>query len=167
MLRKIRGMDNVDEEFQALVDAIEATKDVEHPWKNITQPKYRPQLTFCSLIPFFQQFTGINVIMFYALSYLKLWVLVTILPLCLLSSLEVLTWLPLLFPFSLWTSLGEGYCSSKVAFKCLFVGLFVGIMIALKFGVSGEGHFSSGEVRYSLIFYMCIRCKDMHGHGVH
>ncbi|CAJ1948456.1 unnamed protein product [Sphenostylis stenocarpa] len=66
MLQRIRGTENVEEEFQELIIATKAAKDVDHPWKNITQPKYRPQLTFCSLIPFFQQFTGINVIMFYA-----------------------------------------------------------------------------------------------------
>jgi MFS family permease len=66
MLQKIRGIDNVEEEFQDLINASEEAKNVEHPWKNITQPKYKPQLTFCSFIPFFQQLTGINVIMFYA-----------------------------------------------------------------------------------------------------
>ncbi|CAJ1948478.1 unnamed protein product [Sphenostylis stenocarpa] len=66
MLQRICGIDNVEEEFQDLVDATTAAKDVEHPWKNITQPKYRPQLTFCSLVPFFQQITSINVTMFYA-----------------------------------------------------------------------------------------------------
>jgi MFS family permease len=66
MLQKIRGTDNVEVEFQDLVDATEAAKRVEHPWKNILQPKYRPQLVICTMIPFFQQLTGINVIMFYA-----------------------------------------------------------------------------------------------------
>ncbi|KAJ9189357.1 hypothetical protein P3X46_000664 [Hevea brasiliensis] len=66
MLKKIRGTNNVDEEFQDLVDATEAAKRVEHPWLNIMKPQYRPQLVICSLIPFFQQITGINVIMFYA-----------------------------------------------------------------------------------------------------
>lgn len=66
MLQKIRGIDNVEEELQELVLASESAKEVEHPWKNITTPKYRPQLTFCTLIPFFQQLTGINVVMFYA-----------------------------------------------------------------------------------------------------
>ena len=66
MLQKIRGSDNVEEEFQDLLEASEAAKSVEHPWRNIIQPKYRPQLVICSLIPFFQQLTGINVIMFYA-----------------------------------------------------------------------------------------------------
>lgn len=66
MLRKIRGTDDVEDEFQDLVDATEAAKRVEHPWKNILEPRYRPQLVMCTLIPFFQQVTGINVIMFYA-----------------------------------------------------------------------------------------------------
>ncbi len=66
MLRKVRGTDNVEEEFHDLVDATEAAKKVDHPWKNIMQPRYRPQLIICILIPFFQQLTGINVIMFYA-----------------------------------------------------------------------------------------------------
>lgn len=66
MLKKIRGTNNVDEEFQDLVDASEAAKRVEHPWRNILKPQYRPQLVICSLIPCFQQLTGINVIMFYA-----------------------------------------------------------------------------------------------------
>ncbi|CAA7036457.1 unnamed protein product [Microthlaspi erraticum] len=66
MLKKIRGAENVDHEFQDLCDACDAAKKVEYPWKNIMKSKYRPVLIFCSAIPFFQQITGINVIMFYA-----------------------------------------------------------------------------------------------------
>ncbi|KAF8029673.1 hypothetical protein BT93_E2180 [Corymbia citriodora subsp. variegata] len=65
-LKRIRGIQNVDEEFQDLVAASEASKLVEHPWMNLLRRKYRPHLTMAILIPFFQQFTGINVIMFYA-----------------------------------------------------------------------------------------------------
>ncbi|KAJ1391678.1 Sugar/inositol transporter [Sesbania bispinosa] len=65
-LQRIRGVDDVDEEFKDLVIASEISKQVEHPWRNLLQRKYRPQLTMAILIPFFQQFTGINVIMFYA-----------------------------------------------------------------------------------------------------
>ncbi|MBA0662400.1 hypothetical protein Goklo_006530 [Gossypium klotzschianum] len=65
-LKKIRGVDDVDEEFRDLVSASDASKLVEHPWRNLLQRKYRPHLTMAILIPFFQQLTGINVIMFYA-----------------------------------------------------------------------------------------------------
>ncbi|XP_011624624.1 sugar transport protein 4 [Amborella trichopoda] len=66
MLRKIRGTDSIEEEYKNLVEASEASKKVTHPWKNILQKKYRPQLVMSIAIPFFQQLTGINVIMFYA-----------------------------------------------------------------------------------------------------
>lgn len=65
-LIKVRGVDDVDEEFDDLIAASEASKQVEDPWKNLFKPKYRPQLVMAILIPFFQQVTGINVIMFYA-----------------------------------------------------------------------------------------------------
>ncbi|KAJ9555119.1 hypothetical protein OSB04_009733 [Centaurea solstitialis] len=65
-LLKIRGVDNVDEEFNDLVAASEESKKVKHPWFNLFRRKYRPQLAFAILIPFFQQLTGMNVFMFYA-----------------------------------------------------------------------------------------------------
>ncbi|CAN6453353.1 unnamed protein product [Victoria cruziana] len=66
MLERIRGTTEVNEEFQDLIDASEASKQVKHPWANIASRKYRPQLVMALAIPFFQQLTGINVIMFYA-----------------------------------------------------------------------------------------------------
>lgn len=66
MLKKIRGIERVDEEYNDLVEAYETSKQVTHPWNNIMERHNRPQLTFAVLIPFFQQLTGINVIMFYA-----------------------------------------------------------------------------------------------------
>ncbi|GMH19502.1 hypothetical protein Nepgr_021343 [Nepenthes gracilis] len=65
-LKRIRGVNDVQEEFNDLVAASEASKLVEHPWRNLLQRKYRPHLTMAIAIPFFQQLTGINVIMFYA-----------------------------------------------------------------------------------------------------
>ncbi|KAH8493592.1 hypothetical protein Peur_061592 [Populus x canadensis] len=65
-LKRVRGVDDVDEEFNDLVAASEASKKVEHSWKNLLQRKYRPHVAMAVMIPFFQQLTGINVIMFYA-----------------------------------------------------------------------------------------------------
>ncbi|KAE8663704.1 Sugar transport protein 1 [Hibiscus syriacus] len=66
LLRKIRGIENVDEEFKDLAKASEAAKLVQSPWRDIVSRKYRPQLTFAILIPLFQQLTGMNVFVFYA-----------------------------------------------------------------------------------------------------
>ncbi|KAK6263043.1 hypothetical protein QUC31_008859 [Theobroma cacao] len=66
LLKKIRGIDNVDEELNDLVEASEASRLVKHPWRDIFRRKYRPQLTFSIFIPSFQQLTGVNVFVFYA-----------------------------------------------------------------------------------------------------
>ncbi|THG10524.1 hypothetical protein TEA_027813 [Camellia sinensis var. sinensis] len=65
-LQRIRGVADVQAEFNDLVDASAASKEVEHPWRDLSMRKYRPQLCLAILIPMFQQLTGINVVMFYA-----------------------------------------------------------------------------------------------------
>ena len=66
-LAKIRGVDDVRAEFEDLTTASEESKAVAHPWRELFfGGRYKPQLAFAVLIPFFQQLTGINVIMFYA-----------------------------------------------------------------------------------------------------
>ena len=66
MLKRVRGTEDVEEEYNDLVAASDESKLVAHPWRNILQPRYRPQLVMAIAIPMFQQLTGINVIMFYA-----------------------------------------------------------------------------------------------------
>lgn len=64
MLQRIRGTTDVQAEFNDLTKA--SSVSIKHPFKNIIQRKYRPQLVMAIAIPFFQQVTGINVISFYA-----------------------------------------------------------------------------------------------------
>ncbi|CAD6241862.1 unnamed protein product [Miscanthus lutarioriparius] len=66
MLQRVRGTDDVADEYDDLVAAGEASRAVTHPWRDIRQRRYRPQLVMAVAIPLFQQLTGINVIMFYA-----------------------------------------------------------------------------------------------------
>ncbi|MCO5547522.1 hypothetical protein L7F22_000972 [Adiantum nelumboides] len=66
VLRKIRGTDNIHAEFEDLVEASRIAQQVKHPFKNLLQRRSRPQLVITCCLQFFQQFTGINAIMFYA-----------------------------------------------------------------------------------------------------
>ncbi|XP_061351794.1 hexose carrier protein HEX6-like [Gastrolobium bilobum] len=66
MLQRIRGTNDVQPELEDLIEASNISNSIKHPFKNILQRKYRPQLVMAIAIPFFQQFTGINVISFYA-----------------------------------------------------------------------------------------------------
>ncbi|XP_055813498.1 sugar transport protein 13 [Solanum dulcamara] len=66
VLRKIRGTNNIEPEFLELVEASRIAKEVKHPFRNLLQRKNRPQLIISVALQIFQQFTGINAIMFYA-----------------------------------------------------------------------------------------------------
>ncbi|XP_047180764.1 sugar transport protein 13-like [Vigna umbellata] len=65
VLRKIRGIENIEPEFLALVDACTVAKEIKHPFRNILDRRNRPQLLISIALHVFQQFTGINAIMFY------------------------------------------------------------------------------------------------------
>nr|GMD63386.1 sugar transport protein 13 [Ipomoea batatas] len=66
VLRKIRGTDNIEPEFLELVEASRLAKEVKHPFRNLLTRRNRPQLIIAVFLQIFQQFTGINAIMFYA-----------------------------------------------------------------------------------------------------
>jgi MFS family permease len=66
VLQKIRGTNNVDVEFDDIVEAVRISASVKNPWRTITRRRYWPQLIISILVPIFQQLTGINAIMFYA-----------------------------------------------------------------------------------------------------
>ncbi|CAK9877158.1 unnamed protein product [Sphagnum jensenii] len=66
VLRRIRGIENVDAEFEDLILAAEESKRITSPFRNLMLRRNRPQLVIAFIMQFFQQFTGINAIMFYA-----------------------------------------------------------------------------------------------------
>ncbi|EFJ37602.1 hypothetical protein SELMODRAFT_402035 [Selaginella moellendorffii] len=66
LLVKIRGTEEVDAEYEDIKEASDLAAAIASPLKNIFERRSRPQLILATLIPFFQQFTGINAIMFYA-----------------------------------------------------------------------------------------------------
>ncbi|KAG5593965.1 hypothetical protein H5410_035197 [Solanum commersonii] len=66
VLERIRGTENVEAEFEDMVDASELARLVKHPFRNILKRRNRPQLIMAILMPTFQILTGINIILFYA-----------------------------------------------------------------------------------------------------
>ncbi|KAJ8617521.1 hypothetical protein MRB53_013707 [Persea americana] len=66
ILKKIRGTRDVDAEFQDMIEASELANSIKHPFRNILEPRNRPQLVMAMLfMPMFQILTGINSILFY------------------------------------------------------------------------------------------------------
>ncbi|XP_041021038.1 sugar transport protein 10-like [Juglans microcarpa x Juglans regia] len=151
MLRKIRGTDNVDEEFKDLVDASEAAKKVDHPWKNILEPRYRPQLIICILIPFFQQLTGINVIMFYAPVLFKTLGFgdnASLMSAVITGVVNVLATFVSIFTVD---KFGRRILFLEGGAQMFICQIAIGVLISLTFGVSGEGTITKGQADMVLL----------------
>lgn len=67
ILKKVRGTEKVEAEFEDLIEASEAARAVKNPFRNLFKLKNRPQLIIGALgIPAFQQLSGMNSILFYS-----------------------------------------------------------------------------------------------------
>ncbi|KAF9623998.1 hypothetical protein IFM89_007696 [Coptis chinensis] len=144
MLQKIRGTNDVDEEFQDLMDASEVSKQVEHPWRNILQSRYRPQLVMAIAIPFFQQFTGINVIMFYAPVLFKTLGFgddASLMSAVITGLVNVVATFVSIFSVD---KKGRRFLFLEGGIQMFICQILVGVTIAVKFGVNGTGTITKG-----------------------
>ena len=66
ILEKIRGTQEVDAEFDDIVDASELANSIKHPFRKVLERRNRPQLVMAICMPAFQILNGINSILFYA-----------------------------------------------------------------------------------------------------
>ncbi|XVE49720.1 hypothetical protein DITRI_Ditri01bG0103700 [Diplodiscus trichospermus] len=154
MLQKIRGTQHVDSEFQDLIDASEAAKKVDHPWRNILQPRYRPQLVLCVLIPFFQQLTGINVIMFYAPVLFKTLGFgddASLMSAVITGTVNVVATVVSIYSVD---KFGRRALFLEGGVQMIISQIAVGIMIAVKFGINGDGDLSRADANL-LLFLIC------------
>jgi sugar porter (SP) family MFS transporter len=66
VLQRIRGVEGVDVEYADILEAARQSNLIKYPYANICKRKYRPQLITVLVFMIFQQFDGINAIIFYA-----------------------------------------------------------------------------------------------------
>jgi hypothetical protein len=68
-LRKIRGVDHVNAEFEQFKAASEIARQVWHPYKKTMKCSSMPTLVIGIQLQIFHQLTGIDAVMFYALGF--------------------------------------------------------------------------------------------------
>ncbi|CAL0300754.1 unnamed protein product [Lupinus luteus] len=66
VLKKIRGVDHVEAEYEDILKASKVAKQINNPFRNLLKRHNRPPLIIAVCMQVFQQLTGINAIMFYA-----------------------------------------------------------------------------------------------------
>lgn len=165
-LQRIRGVASVDEEFNDLVTASDASKLVEHPWSNILQRKYRPHFTMAILIPFFQQLTGINVIMFYAPVLFKTIGFgddASLMSAVITGGVNAIATMVSIYGVDKW---GRRFLFLEGGVQMLICQIVVAICIGVKFGVDG----SPGELpkwyAIMVVLFICIYVSGFACHGV-
>ncbi|XP_065019179.1 sugar transport protein MST3-like [Musa acuminata AAA Group] len=155
MLRRIRGTDDINEEYNDLVAASQESKVVKHPWSNIMKRKYRPQLTMTILIPFFQQVTGINVIMFYAPVLFKTIGFgseASLMSAVISGLVNVFATFVSIFTVD---KLGRRKLFLQGGIQMIICQIIVGTLTAIKFGTSGEATLSKAYAAFVVLF-ICV-----------
>lgn len=66
VLEKVRGTKDVDAEFESIVYATGVAEASENPFIALLRRKNRPQLVLAIAMPFFQQWSGVNAVSFFA-----------------------------------------------------------------------------------------------------
>ncbi|KMT04487.1 hypothetical protein BVRB_8g181530 [Beta vulgaris subsp. vulgaris] len=155
-LKRVRGVDDVEDEFNDLVVASENSKKVEHPWRNLLQRKYRPHLTMAIAIPFFQQLTGINVIMFYAPVLFKTIGFgdnASLMSAVITGGVNVLATMVSIYGVDKW---GRRFLFLEGGVQMFICQVVVAIFIGVKFGVSGTAENLPEWYAIVVVLFICI-----------
>ncbi|KAL5571363.1 hypothetical protein UlMin_020960 [Ulmus minor] len=155
-LLKIRGVPNVDEEFNDLVAASEASRLVKHPWRTLLKRKYRAQLIFAIAIPAFQQLTGMNVITFYAPVLFKTIGFGTNASLISSVITGVVNMLATFVSIFTVDRVGRRTLFLEGGAQMFICQVIITIAIAAKFGVSGNPGSLPVWYAYGLVFFICL-----------
>ncbi|KAK8918408.1 Sugar carrier protein C [Platanthera zijinensis] len=154
-LLRIRGTGDIHQELADLKAAGEVSKTVKHPLRSITQRRNRPQLTMAVIIPFFQQLTGINAIMFYAPVLFKTIGFgsdAALMSAVITGSVNVLSTLVSIFTVD---RVGRRILLLQGGLQMLTCQVAIGTLIAVMFGTSGEGEIPRAYA-FTVVSFICI-----------
>lgn len=153
ILTRIRGTDDVNAEYDDMVEASEIAQRVKHPFRNLLQKRNRPQLVMAIAIPFFQQVTGINAVMFYIpvlFNTIGFSTNASLYSAVITGAVNVVATLVSLGVVDKW---GRRVLFLQGGMQMLISQVIIGIILALKF--SGTNELSKGEAM-AIVILVCI-----------
>ncbi|KAJ4798086.1 Sugar carrier protein C [Rhynchospora pubera] len=153
ILAKVRGTKDIQDEFNDLTTACEDSKLIKSQWKDMLEPRCRPPLVVTILIPFFQQLTGINVIMFYAPVLFKTIGFGDDASLMSAVITGVINVLATVVSIIVVDKYGRRVLFLEGGVQMLICQIAVGVLIGNAFGTSGVGELSK---TYSMVVVGCI-----------
>ncbi|XP_022958540.1 sugar carrier protein C-like [Cucurbita moschata] len=156
LLKKVRGVDDVDTELADLVAARDASKQVKNQWSALLKRKYRPQLAMAIAIPFFQQLTGINVITFYAPVLFKTLGFGNSASLISAMITGTVNCLSTVVSIFLVDKFGRRVLFLEGGTQMFISQVVVTAMIAYKFGLDGVAGELSKEYAGAVVLFICI-----------
>ncbi|XP_010918337.1 sugar transport protein MST6-like [Elaeis guineensis] len=155
ILSKIRGTNEIQDEYDDLVKASEESIAIKHPWSNIIKRKYRPQLTMALLIPFFQQVTGINALMLYGPVLFKTIGFggnASLMSALIIGLVKVLS---TFVSIAIVDKLGRRMLLLQGGTQMIICQIIVGTLIWIKFGTHGEATLSKTYAR-CVVSFICL-----------
>lgn len=164
VLRKIRGVDNVETEFADIKLAAEQSNLIKYPYANICKRKYRPQLVTVLVFMIFQQFDGINAIIFYApilFSSLASGSLGGLLNTVIINIVNVLS---TVIAIVLVDRLGRRVLLLAASAWMFVTQVIVAVVLAVEFGKYGNG--LPNDVSIGVLVVICVYiCGHAYGWG--
>lgn len=152
LLQKIRGTGNVSFEFHDLVEASEEALKVANPWMRIMEKKYRPQLIMAIAIPFFQQISGINIILFYAPVLFRTLGHGNSASLMAAAITGITNIIGTVMCFIIVDRYGRRWLFIQGGVQMLIAQMAIGSIIGVKFGVTGTGKLT--ELDADTVFFL-------------
>jgi sugar porter (SP) family MFS transporter len=158
VLKKIRGTEAIDVEYEDIVMATQqaalvAGTSVWSPYRTLLKRQYRPQLIITVMMPFFQQFTGINAIIFYSpvfFSSLGSGDKAALESSCIVGAVNVLSTLVAVFGVD---KLGRRTLLLEAGFQMFIAEIIVAILLGIYFSDSPE---LPNSVAIGVIVLICV-----------
>lgn len=154
VLRRIRGTENIQVEYEDILMATQQAQTVQvNPYRTLLKRQYRPQLIITVLMPFFQQFTGINAIIFYSpvfFSSLGSGDQAALESSCIVGAVNVVSTLVAVFAVD---RIGRRKLLLEAGFQMFIAEIIVAILLAVYFGGNAE---LPNSVAIGVIVVICV-----------